>query len=161
MNIILLRHGEAEDLTSQNEDYNRALTAKGKKQLEQVSKYLIRSDYKIDRIATSPLRRAVETAEIVAEHLGIEPEKWVELSPNSDLRNLESKIWANSMHSTILLVGHEPMLSSFICLLIEAGPRTRIVLKKSGLAFVNITSSKLNLTGELTLLINPKIARKI
>lgn len=65
MRIVLLRHGETEWNTN-NLVLGRTdvpLSDKGRKQAEEVGKQL--STYKIDKIYTSPLKRAVETAHIV------------------------------------------------------------------------------------------------
>src|ERR1051326_8244923 len=70
MQIYLLRHGIAEDAAPGQSDADRALTAEGREKLRRVLKRAAAAGVAPGAILSSPLRRAIETAEIAAELLG-------------------------------------------------------------------------------------------
>src|SRR5438874_1688523 len=69
MQLYFLRHGEADWPGWTKPDDERPLTDFGKKEVRQVAKFLSRLKVKLDSIVTSPLPRALQTAEIAAEQL--------------------------------------------------------------------------------------------
>lgn len=163
MEIIILRHGEAgKRVPVASSDMQRALTVSGRDEVKQVAESMAELDLKFDTIATSPLKRASETAHIVAKVLkkdkAVEP--WDELKPEGDTKALYRRLAREKQDASFLLVGHEPYLSSMISELIGGGTRARIVLKKAGLARVEISSFNPP-TGELRWLLTPRLARKV
>lgn len=67
MELFILRHGEAgKRLSSMVGDRSRPLTSTGKAELLEEAKALKRTGVKFDLIVTSPLKRAYDTASIVA-----------------------------------------------------------------------------------------------
>ncbi|WP_333595579.1 phosphoglycerate mutase family protein, partial [Anaerospora hongkongensis] len=73
MVIVLFRHGEAEDRVDLRDDGLRSLTAKGRKRTKKMAKIvnkLLPRKCKI-QIWSSPLLRALQTAEILAEQVGV------------------------------------------------------------------------------------------
>src|ERR1700686_5603264 len=69
MQLFLLRHAEAEPDAANDEP--RALTAKGSKQAENVGKFFLEHGFVPETILSSPLRRAEETARLVARELNV------------------------------------------------------------------------------------------
>src|SRR6185295_13400435 len=71
MELYVIRHAIAQPLGQQNEftDEKRALTSEGRDRMREAVKGLRRLEVEFDLILTSPLARAVETAEIVAAGL--------------------------------------------------------------------------------------------
>src|ERR1043166_6181548 len=69
MQLYFLRHGEADWPGWTRPDDERPLTDFGKKEMRQVGKFLNRLKIKPDLIITSPLPRALQTAEAAAEEL--------------------------------------------------------------------------------------------
>ena len=67
MDLLVIRHAIAVDPADSTDDDSRPLTAEGKKKMRQGAQGLRQSVPQIDVLATSPLTRAVETAEIVSE----------------------------------------------------------------------------------------------
>ena len=122
---------------------------------------------KFDVIITSPLKRAHQTGSIVAKIFNIENKliDWHELQPESNRIELYRKLSSQQFReeSTVLIVGHEPYLSSLINEIIsEAESSSSIVLKKTGLAKISITShSAQNMHGELKWLLTPKLMKNI
>jgi phosphohistidine phosphatase len=110
----------------------------GTKDITQVAEWFEDLDMKFDVIITSPLKRAHQTASIVAKIFNIENKlnDWHELQPESNRIELYRKLSSQQFS-----VGHEPYLSSLISEIIsEAGSSSRSVLKKAGLAKISITS---------------------
>jgi phosphohistidine phosphatase SixA len=70
MKVILVRHAEAEPRGNYPDDGARPLTKNGVKVQKQVAKALARMGTSPDRIVTSPLVRANQTAMITAEAMG-------------------------------------------------------------------------------------------
>lgn len=163
MEIYLLRHGEAGNpLSYVARDLKRSLTAAGRDEVREVAKALPKLGIKPDKVASSPLRRASETAEIVAEVLGTnpEPELWDELKPETDRKRLYSKLSSLGLETEVMLVGHEPFLTAAISDIIGAHG-SRIVLKKAGLARVTAHPVGGNFRGELRWLLSPKVMKAI
>ena len=167
MNIFVLRHGEAGTRTTvPSKDFERPLTEAGRNEIERIAQSLSDLKVEFDLIATSPLRRAKETADIVARVYGEKKkptrlEVWNELKPESNRQELVAKLSKMRQDEDLLLVGHEPFLSNFIGEIIAGTPSARIVLKKGGIAKVQIVSFVPKVTGELRWLITPKHMRKM
>jgi phosphohistidine phosphatase len=155
MIVYFLRHGLAGDRTEwTGNDALRPLTERGISQMEQAAEALSILIPDLDVILTSPLVRARQTAQIVAEKLKME-ESLVEdsrLSPGFNYEDLSQILREQAETAAIILVGHEPDFSQTISDLIGGG---RIICKKGGLARVDLTSSDPP-QGELIWLIPPK-----
>ena len=112
--ILLVRHGEAVDQAPGLGDEGRFLTRKGRKISRRMARWLAKRDERSPvAIWTSPLVRAVQTAEILAERA--RPREGViakgELSPNADPREVLAMLAAHDGAGPLALVGHEPHLS--------------------------------------------------
>ena len=148
-------------MTVDEEDSKRPLTPGGRIEMQKIAKSLKTVGLQTDRIYTSPLRRARETAEITARILKIPIlEEWDELKPDGNKQALYRKLAGLEQDSRPILVGHEPHLSSVIGEIIGTSD-ARIVLKKGGLAKVRITSFTPRISGELRWLLTPKITAKM
>ncbi len=137
MDVLLLRHGKAERPSIRvPSDYQRPLTAIGRKEVERVGRAIRRMGINLDVLATSPLVRAAQTAGIVSGYVGVEAIEWDELKPETDPRDTIDMVEAAGA-DTILLVGHEPHMSSMISQMISDGSAV-VSLKKGGLACVRV-----------------------
>lgn len=170
MDLFIMRHGEAgKKLSSNTKDFSRPLTVEGKREVSEIAKSLKYLGVKFNFIITSPLKRAHQTASIVARvFIGENKiEQWDELKPEGNRTNLYRKLSEKfKQDSSILIVGHEPYLSSLISEIlskvdvVDAGA-THLVLRKAGLAKVRLTSSSPKIQGELRWLLTPKLMKKI
>src|SRR5579871_6042564 len=68
MRVTLIRHAEAGDDAPRDED--RSLTARGREDARRLGQALARRGVEFSLMVTSPLVRAVQTAEIVAAEIG-------------------------------------------------------------------------------------------
>lgn len=133
MNLYLLRHAEAEP---SNSDADRRLTRKGEKQTEQLAKFLRKHEVELDirEIWHSPLVRAVQTAEIFKNELGLEAPllEAPGLRPEDDPRPMGLRLACS--RKSVLAVGHNPHFESLAsCLLSGTTTPVLIDFKKSGL----------------------------
>lgn len=122
--IYLLRHGEAAKASDANvsHDSERPLTPRGRERLERAARGIRSLGVALDRILTSPYRRARETAEIVAAALGTPEALSTEEALASGARWDEVKraLSRIEIRGALLLVGHEPDLSMMTAKMIGA-----------------------------------------
>ncbi|MGI0090289.1 MAG: phosphohistidine phosphatase SixA [Nitrososphaerales archaeon] len=164
MNIFILRHGEAGTrVSTPNTDFERPLTQSGREEIEEIAESLHdKLKTKFDKIATSPLARAFQTAEIVSQvyKKSSKLETWAELRPEGSKLDLERRLSKLRQDSNVLLVGHEPFLSSLITEIVSEGS-AKIALKKGGVAKIRVSSFSPKATGELRWLLTPKQLKKM
>src|SRR5690606_6979608 len=89
MRLYLVRHGIAEDPSLQRPDSARALTAPGIERLRLQGRALRRAGFAVDVILSSPLVRAVQTAEILGQTLGIAPQEESLLGPGCRVADVQ------------------------------------------------------------------------
>jgi phosphohistidine phosphatase len=122
--LWLLRHAEAADGEPDDE---RPLTERGVHDADTAGRALARLGERIDICLSSPKRRALQTAELACEHLGIE----VTVEPALGGEPIDVRAITGGLDH-VLLVGHDP---SFSLLLHDlTGAQARI--KKGGVAAV-------------------------
>jgi phosphohistidine phosphatase len=156
MRIYFLRHGRAVNRAEwPGDDASRPLTAEGEEAMRREATMLHDLDLAPDVIATSPLVRARQTAEIVADELGlsarlVEDER---LAHVFDLRRLEQLVADHAGAEAIMIVGHEPDFSATVAELIGGGD---VAIKKGGLARVDVTAPAAG-GGQLVWLLTPPL----
>jgi phosphohistidine phosphatase len=107
----------------------------------------------VDVVLSSPLKRAMQTANIIAKALDLEVLQDERLAYGFSLKNLSQIIANNTQASALLLVGHEPDFSNVISALTGG---SEIVMKKGGVARVDLMEGE-QLKGQLVWLLPPKI----
>lgn len=138
MILYFLRHGDAVE-SALLHDSERPLSELGLQQAGNAGRFLARMNATVELILSSPLLRARQTAEAVQQEIGIGTISTSEhLVPSSNPVQLFAEL-SNSPSETILLVGHEPHLSTTISLLVAGDERAHIEMKKSSLACVSIS----------------------
>ena len=153
MELYFLRHGEADWPGWTKSDDERPLTDFGKKEVRQVARFLNRLKTRPDLIVSSPLPRALQTAEAAAEQLKTKLRQDEALEPGFGITELRNVLKRH--HSkALMLVGHEPDFSSVISALTGAS----LKLSKAGVALVDFDAETEK--GRLLWLFPPKLARK-
>ncbi len=111
MRLYVMRHGPAEDHAASGRDFDRALTASGRDRVRDVAKALSADDEQPHAVVSSPLVRALQTAEIVANVAKVEGaiETRRELAPGGDAMALVRQL-VSAGTKRVMLVGHEPDL---------------------------------------------------
>ena len=140
--IWLLRHGDAEDGSPDSE---RPLTEKGREQSRAAGAALEALGVEIDACLTSPKVRAAETARLVCEPLGVEPQ----LEPKLAGGPFDAEALAAGLGDDVLFVGHDPDFSMAVHSLTGAQVR----MKKGGLAGIE--------KGELMVLMRPRELKRL
>jgi phosphohistidine phosphatase len=165
MNLYLLRHGiaVAPDDPTIEADGERPLTSKGIKRMRKAARGLRRLDISFSGVLTSPLVRARQTADIVAEVLGLQShvEEISGLTPESSVDHLMFGLARFLDRDHLLLVGHEPLLSDAASFLLAGneGAEFRVELKKGGLCRIEIDGVPPAKPGILHWLLTPKQLR--
>ena len=137
MLLHLLRHAEAEP--HRPDDFSRCLTEKGFKQARRVGCFMKEQCLRPEIILTSPVVRARETAEIVAKLLGKPPlteVPWAACGMNPEAALAELSAYAKL--DSVMIVGHEPDLSSLSASLIGLERSESIQVAKASLLGVNL-----------------------
>jgi phosphohistidine phosphatase len=116
MKLYLMRHGPAEDQAESGIDADRVLSASGRERVRKVARLLVTAEEEPLLVVTSPLVRAVQTAEVVACETALGDRKGsVEarrsLAPGGDVAALVRTV-AQAGGRRTMFVGHEPDLSA-------------------------------------------------
>jgi len=146
-----MRHGKAEDPGPGKNDADRRLTKKGHEEIVAAGRWMAAQDLRFDLIASSPLFRAQETAAIIAESLGKKQRlvTWKVLVPGGNTDTVCRMIGKQGEIRSILLVGHEPLLSALISRIIAGDENAAIAMTKGSLAKIRGFSPTGHLSGEL------------
>lgn len=155
MHLLIIRHAIAEDGAP---DEARALTEKGRRRMRKIAAGLHEIVPTIDVLGTSPLVRARQTAEIVADEYRLKAEMVDELAPDAPLGRLREWISSHA-RGLVAIVGHEPGLSTFASWLISARPESHLVLKKGGACLLELPAVEPG-AGTLEWLLTPKQLRR-
>lgn len=113
MSVFLVRHAHAVDERRDLPDPSRHLSAEGRAQARALGQRLRWHDCTPTAIWTSPLTRAVMTAELVAMQLEWQGpiETVVALAPGGSAREVMNALRAHDPRGSVMLFGHEPNLS--------------------------------------------------
>ena len=152
MKLCFLRHGEADWPDWNKSDDERPLTERGHKEMKRVAKFLDRLKFIPDMILTSPLPRASQTAEIVADRLGMELKTESALAHGFNLERLR-RIITKLECECVIVVGHEPEFSAVIKELTGG----EVKLSKAGVALLEV--NRACNSGKLLWLFPPKFSK--
>ncbi len=139
MQVYLLRHGIAEDGRDGMDDESRALTPEGRKKLRQVLQTAVKANVELSLIVTSPLKRAIQTAEIVKSVLGYKHglRQSNALIPSSTPEQAWKELRSHRDEPSILLVGHNPLFSDLARYLLNS-PQLQIEFKKGAMMRIDV-----------------------
>jgi phosphohistidine phosphatase len=134
LELYLLRHGIAEDFGPGLRDADRSLTPEGKRKLRHIFKVALEAEARPTLILTSPYKRAQQTAELAAKHLEYEREvlETSALTPQGNPQDVWEEIRVQKDEARLLLVSHEPLVSSLSCFLLNS-PGLLVDFKKGAM----------------------------
>jgi len=114
VDVFLIRHAAAIDETLELRDPMRHLTPDGRTQATSLGDRLRWHDCVPTHVWTSPLVRAVQTAELVVQALKIDAsiEVLPALAPGESARAVQAAVHKLGESAIVMLVGHEPGLSA-------------------------------------------------
>lgn len=121
MKLYIVRHGEAIERGGETPDEWRYLTPQGRYLFRKTAKRLKKKGISLDYIITSPLLRAVQTADILAETLKFEGHLVAsgDLAGGFDRSKMLNVLAAFPQAKAVALVGHEPDLSVLVGSLLD------------------------------------------
>ena len=149
MNLYVLRHASAGTRRANPVlDVKRPLDKEGKQQCILIGNTLNALKVHFDLIASSPLKRAMQTASQVGMEIGYEAKIHVTdaLSFTGTVPDFHKLVSELSVHENVLVVGHNPNLQQFLASIAQASPANsetsglaNIRLRKGALARVDCT----------------------
>lgn len=157
--LFIVRHAVAEELSADGDDRSRRLTRKGRRRFTRLVRRLSRVGLDVDVIATSPLVRTRETAEILSAELpGRPPVEVVEsLAPGSDWQATVE--WTLRFGAaSVAWVGHAPCVGRLVALSIGDGSAA-VRMDKGAIASIALDDG-LGHPGELEWLVTPDVVRR-
>ena len=135
MELLIVRHGPAGNAAEKAEwklsgkDHDRPLTKDGLKRTKEAAAGLARVVEECEIVATSPWKRAAQTAGAVAKALDADLVECPALVPDARLENVLT--WLKTRREkSLALVGHEPHLSELASWLLTGAKRSVLRLKK-------------------------------
>jgi phosphohistidine phosphatase len=158
MELYFLRHAIAADFAPDGSgDAGRPLTEEGILKMREAARGIKRLGVQLDVLLSSPLLRARQTAEIVAETLKIDVQIEDRLACGCTLIDLQPILEAHGSAQRIMVVGHEPDFSTLIG---DLTGGSMVMMKKGALARVDLDVND-ERDGELIWLLQPRVLRVI
>jgi phosphohistidine phosphatase len=160
--LYLVRHGAAEPRGDRwPDDAVRPLSEEGTARMRRAARGLASLGEPIGIVLTSPLVRAVQTAEILRHALGIGPavETCPPLAPGGRPREVAAAVRAHGLSGTFALVGHEPDLGQLAGWFV--GAKAPVPFKKGAVGRIDIAGWPPAGRGQLVWLLPPKILRRL
>jgi phosphohistidine phosphatase len=160
MIVYFLRHANAgQKRANPSRDEKRPVDKEGIEQCRYVGRLLNALDTHVDLVLSSPLKRATQTASLVANEIAYEQK--IELSPalkpGGTFAEFRELLRARRRIEALMVVGHNPNLSQFLSLLVtKGGSNSAIEMKKGGVARVEIGPKR---SVVLQWLLNPRMVK--
>jgi phosphohistidine phosphatase len=164
MILYILRHGIAEDAPASGDDGARKLTERGREKMRRIAAGMRTSGLKFEVILTSPLARATETAEIVAAAYANTPTPQVvpALATGVSPAEVVTALKPFARHDHVMIVGHEPQLSSLAALMLTGSPGgLSIDLKKGGCIALEVPARTDKGGAKLVWMLTPRQLRRL
>lgn len=135
-----MQHG---DCLTEEEDPQQPLSPEGRQSLEKIAKALECMGLAVDKIVTSPKKRARQTADIVAPAVGVSADAILETElvkamtpPALTVKYLEQL----AQFGSVLVVGHLPSLAGVASFLLTDGAGATIQFERGGLGRIDVES---------------------
>ena len=161
MFLYFLRHASAgQSLPNPKKDEKRGLDKDGIEQCGYVGRALAALGVQAEVIASSPLKRATQTAALVGNEMGHEGKLVLEtaLRPEASFSDFQKMLQKYSRLDSLMVVGHNPNLKEFLGRVIsEAGCEATVDLKKGGVAKVEMQRN----SGSLSWYFTPRFVRTL
>lgn len=136
MQLYILRHADAD--TQADHDDDRHLSEKGIQQAQRLARFCEAHEIAPQLILSSPIRRAQQTAKVLAEHLRVELRTVRWLACGAQPETILAEIKEYSPLPSLLIVGHEPDLGHCISHLLGTTHSDAFHIRKASLTLVSI-----------------------
>jgi len=162
MDCLLMRHGiavDAEEWDGAEED--RPLTKKGKARVRHAAAGLATLNCKPTHLVSSPFVRAYDTAKLVRAEVcpALTIERRHELAAGASPKQVLSFLRSLPSASTVICVGHEPLLGEVAGMLLSGGSVPSLSFKKAGAALIHLPDGPKPSQGILRWWLQPKRLR--
>jgi phosphohistidine phosphatase len=141
MILFLMRHANAGTFRANPElDAKRSLVKEGKEQCMLMAALLASLKAPVDTVVSSPLKRARQTAQLVATELGFEGgvETNEALGLNGSFAEFQQMLAEYADRDGVLAVGHNPNVFQFLGRLITGNGGAAIRMRKGSIARVDM-----------------------
>lgn len=144
MKLLVVRHAIAEDRAefarSGKDDHQRPLSAKGRRRFKAGAAGIASLVGEPELVASSPLVRARQTADLLAAAWGDPPrEETGALAPGAHPRELAEWLQDRGERGTVAVVGHEPHLSHLVSWLTAGSEGAWIRVKKGSAVLLDLS----------------------
>ncbi len=153
LKLWLGRHGEAVDVDMSGTDFDRRLTDYGRQQVAQTARWLLSREPAPELVLHSPLIRAKQTAEVIANEIrgGAVVMEESLLAPGFSTMALLNRL-ANSGVSRVVCIGHQPDIGRSLAEITGGG---RAMISPGTLAGIEFHGRPAIGAGSLRWLIDP------
>jgi len=163
MILYLVRHASAGQRKSSDlQDQRRPLDDDGIQQCREMGRALAAFNLDVEAIYSSPLKRATQTASLLANEMGHEGKVQLTpaLLPEASFADFQRLLDKNLRLESMMVVGHNPSLSAFTSLLLSDGAiESAVDLKKGATAKLEITNLRKPAT--LSWCLTPKLVHAV
>jgi phosphohistidine phosphatase len=144
MDLLVIRHGIAEDreafAAGGTDDGLRPLTDDGRRKMRRVARALTTVVPSLDVLASSPLARARQTADLVAKaYSGLPVTEIAQLAPDQPPEAFAEWVRGQSKRGAVAAVGHEPLLGRIVSLLLAGRKQSFVEFRKGGACLVTFS----------------------
>jgi len=166
MRLLVVRHAIAEDRAdfarSQKDDSARPLTPEGRHKMERCALGLKRIVPELNLLPASPYKRALDTAEIIAEaYGGLGVERVPELAPGGSMEGVVGWLADRRARGVVAVVGHEPDLSRLVCSLLVGANGPFLELRKGAACLLEFPGAVGTGAATLDWFLGPKHLRRL
>ena len=164
LRLYLVRHAIAAAASAGMSDADRKLTEEGGRRMLRAARGLRRIGVVPDRLVASPLRRATETAAILARELvpGLKVEVEASLAPGCEPAEVVRWLDAARQGSAIVLVGHQPGMERLASFLLTGSPDALpLSFKKGSVAALHLPAGRSPGSAELEWFLTPRQLRAL
>jgi phosphohistidine phosphatase len=159
MIVYFVRHASAgQHKANSAKDEKRPLDRDGVQQAHQIGRLLAALNVDVDVVISSPLKRAMQTASLIANEVSYELkiERDAALRPEATFDVFRHLLAKYEQKEAIMVVGHNPSITAFLSLVVSRGDQDELVdFKKGAVARVEMTGRK---SGVLHWCVTPKLA---
>jgi phosphohistidine phosphatase len=163
MRLYVIRHADAVRVGGTvRADAERTLSERGVRDAARLASFLGRMEPELGALLTSPLRRAVQTAEAIgrAGGYGIRPRTTESLAPGFRPRALLQEVLALGAVPAVALVGHQPDLATFVSFLTTDTLHAAIHFPPASLAMVTVSGAPDHTQCSLSWLVPPDLLER-
>jgi phosphohistidine phosphatase len=162
--LLIVRHAKSMDRNdfTGSDDWDRPISDVGRREMKENADGIKSLVPGVDTFVSSPLRRALQTADIVIERYGVstDPVKTETLAPEADPSDFHNWLKECDLDGTTAIFGHRPSLPRIVSYLLSGRKNAFVELKKGSALLLEIDSSMSESASELQWAMTPEQLRR-